>query len=136
MSEINAVVQNEVPATQVAAQAAKPAKAAKQAKPAKAKPQKLGDFRAMFGHSEKPASAVQGKPAKAAAQQSKAAKPAKAAAQQGKRNCSTVARALILEGKTNAEVWAVIKDEFKLSDNKKHYPAWYRSEQKRAGNLK
>jgi hypothetical protein len=45
--------------------------------------------------------------------------------------CSSVARGLIWEGYTNAEVWAVIKPMFNLSDDKKHYPAWYRSEQKK-----
>jgi hypothetical protein len=49
----------------------------------------------------------------------------------GKRTVSAVCRAMIVDGKTNAEIWAVIKEEFKLGDNKKHYPAWYRSEAKR-----
>lgn len=45
-------------------------------------------------------------------------------------NCSSVARRLIWQGWTNAEVWAVIQKQFNLSESKKHYPAWYRSEQK------
>lgn len=49
---------------------------------------------------------------------------------------STVSRELILAGKTNKEVWVIIKAKFKLEDNKKHYPAWYRSEMKRSGKLK
>jgi hypothetical protein len=49
---------------------------------------------------------------------------------------SSLSRKLILDGKTNKEVWAVIKAKFKLEDNKKHYPAWYRSEMKRSGKLK
>jgi hypothetical protein len=49
---------------------------------------------------------------------------------------SSLSRELILAGKTNKEVWAIIKSKFKLDDNKKHYPAWYRSEMKRSGKLK
>lgn len=49
---------------------------------------------------------------------------------------SSLSRELILAGKTNKEVWVIIKAKFKLEDNKKHYPAWYRSEMKRIGKLK
>lgn len=49
---------------------------------------------------------------------------------------SSLSRELILAGKTNKEVWTIIKAKFKLEDNKKHYPAWYRSEMKRSGKLK
>lgn len=48
---------------------------------------------------------------------------------------SSMARDLILAGKTNQEVWASIKEAFNLDDNKKHYPSWYRCELKRAGKL-
>lgn len=48
---------------------------------------------------------------------------------------SETARNLILEGKTNQEVWAVLKSEFGLDDSKKHYPTWYRCEMKRRGIL-
>lgn len=48
---------------------------------------------------------------------------------------SHVARELILAGKTNQEVWAILKDSFNLDDGKKHYPTWYRSELKRKGML-
>lgn len=48
---------------------------------------------------------------------------------------SSMARDLILAGKTNQEVWAVIKEAFNLDDSKKHYPSWYRCELKRAGKL-
>lgn len=48
---------------------------------------------------------------------------------------SQTARDLILAGKTNAEVWAVLQAQFKLDDGKKHYPTWYRSELKRKGLL-
>lgn len=45
--------------------------------------------------------------------------------------CSYVARAMITDGKTNAEVWAVIQPRFNLTDAQKHYPSWYRSAMKR-----
>lgn len=48
---------------------------------------------------------------------------------------SDVARTLILEGKTNKEVWAVIQAQFGLDDSKKSYPSWYRCELKRKGQL-
>lgn len=49
---------------------------------------------------------------------------------------SSVARQLILDGLDNKEVWDVLKKQFNLYDNKKHYPAWYRSELKRGGKIK
>ena len=48
---------------------------------------------------------------------------------------SSMARDLILAGKTNQEVWDVLKDAFNLDDSKKHYPTWYRCELKRKGLL-
>jgi len=48
---------------------------------------------------------------------------------------SATARALILAGKTNQEVWAELKQQFDLDDSKKHYPTWYRCEMKRKGQL-
>lgn len=54
----------------------------------------------------------------------------------GKESVSSVCQQLILAGKTNAEVWAVIKVQFKLSDDKKYYPNWNRSFLKRTGKLK
>jgi len=48
---------------------------------------------------------------------------------------SHMARELILAGKTNQEVWALIKEAFNLDDSKKHYPSWYRCELKRSGKL-
>ena len=76
-----------------------------------------------------------------------AAKPAKAksapkaekqpaAKREAARTVSTVARELIVAGKTNLEVWAVIQKEFDLDDSKKSYPAWYRSDCKRKGLIK
>lgn len=58
-------------------------------------------------------------------------KPAKAK----RGGISHVARELILAGKTNQEVWAILKESFNLDDGKKHYPTWYRSELKRKGML-
>lgn len=48
-------------------------------------------------------------------------------------SCSAVARELIQAGKSNAEVWAIIKEQFKLDDAKRHYPTWYRCQLKRLG---
>lgn len=48
---------------------------------------------------------------------------------------STV-RSLIEAGKTNAEIWPIIKKQFNLDDNKKWYPAWYRSDQARRAAAK
>lgn len=48
---------------------------------------------------------------------------------------SQTARDLILAGKTNQEVWEVLKEAFNLDDSKKHYPTWYRCELKRTGKL-
>lgn len=48
---------------------------------------------------------------------------------------SATARELILSGKTNQEVWEVLKQQFNLDDSKKHYPTWYRCEMKRTGLL-
>ncbi len=48
---------------------------------------------------------------------------------------SQLARDLILAGRTNQEVWAIIKDAFGLDDSKKHYPTWYRCEMRRKGLL-
>jgi hypothetical protein len=47
---------------------------------------------------------------------------------------SAVARELILAGKSNADVWAVLSTQFKLDDSKKHYPTWYRCELRRNGH--
>lgn len=46
---------------------------------------------------------------------------------------SDVARRLIREGKTNAEVWAIIQPQFSLNDKKRGYPAWYRCQLRRKG---
>jgi hypothetical protein len=44
-----------------------------------------------------------------------------------------VSRALIRAGKSNAEVWEVIKVQFNLDDKKKHYPGWYRGDMRKKG---
>lgn len=44
-------------------------------------------------------------------------------------------RRLIKAGRTNAEIWAEVQPRFGLADNKRHYPAWYRSELRRRGEL-
>jgi hypothetical protein len=46
-----------------------------------------------------------------------------------------MAEELLLAGKTNAETWAALKERFKLGDDKKHYPSWYRSRLRRQGRL-
>jgi len=49
--------------------------------------------------------------------------------------CASVAKELILAGKTNKEVWEVISKQFKLDSTKKHYPTWYRCQLKRQKKL-
>lgn len=68
---------------------------------------------------------------------SAAAKPAKKTAEPKvkKTGISATARALILDGKSNQEVWEALKQQFNLDDSKKHYPTWYRCEMKRTGLL-
>lgn len=51
----------------------------------------------------------------------------------GKPTCASTAREMIRSGMNNKEIWAQIKVLFNLDDNKKHYPAWYRCEMRRAG---
>jgi hypothetical protein len=72
----------------------------------------------------------------------KAATPKVKAAKAGRRaadpvvktaTISTVARDMILDGKTDQEVWAALVEQFNLDDSKKHYPTWYRCEMKRKG---
>lgn len=67
----------------------------------------------------------------------KAEKPAKAPKQpkELKITVSARARELIREGNSNEQVWVVLQAEFKLDDNKKHYPGWYRAAMTRAGQL-
>jgi len=46
-----------------------------------------------------------------------------------KRRCvTTVAKLLILEGFSNAVVFTMLDDEFKIGEAKKSYPSWYRND--------
>lgn len=49
------------------------------------------------------------------------------------RGISGRCRELILSGKSNDEVWSIIKKEFDLSDDKKYYPHWNRTNMKKKG---
>jgi hypothetical protein len=62
-----------------------------------------------------------------------AAKPATAPA--GKPTMSSVARDMILAGKTNEEVTAALKAKFGLPEKHKHYASWYRADLVRKGAL-
>lgn len=48
---------------------------------------------------------------------------------------STTIRGLILKGLDNAAIWAQVQPTFNLDDKKRHYPAWYRAQMRRAGTL-
>lgn len=52
-----------------------------------------------------------------------------------KESISSVMRQLIIDGKTNQEVWDACKTRFALDDKKRGYPAWYRTELKNKGQL-
>jgi hypothetical protein len=52
-----------------------------------------------------------------------------------KENCTAMACRLILEGKTNAEVWDQLKKSFNLDDKKRGYPAWYRRKLRLDGKI-
>lgn len=58
-----------------------------------------------------------------------------APAKPAREGISATARALIADGKTNAEVWEVLQEQFNLDRSKRHYPTWYRCEMKRTGLL-
>jgi hypothetical protein len=95
------------------------------------------------GRAKKPAKTPKAKKAKLAPK----AKPIKPAAKipsgpgrlknSGDRKPSLAARAreLILAGKDNDAVFVVLQREFGISEQKKHYPSWYRSQLKRQGLL-
>lgn len=63
----------------------------------------------------------------------KKAKP-QAAKSKGKTQLQ-VATDLILEGKSNQEIWEVIQPMFNLDEKKRHYPSWYRCHLRRIGVL-
>lgn len=66
---------------------------------------------------------------------SKAKKETKAEApkteKEARRTVSSAAREHILAGHDNKKVFELLQSEFKLDDDKKSYPGWYRSEMKR-----
>lgn len=57
-------------------------------------------------------------------------------ATKAKATISSTARKMILEGKDNTTVLKALKRLYKIDDSKKHYPAWYRAELVRTGQLK
>lgn len=61
---------------------------------------------------------------------------AKAEPKEPRRTVSSAAREHILAGHDNKKVFELLQSEFKLDDDKKSYPGWYRSEMKRKGLLK
>jgi hypothetical protein len=86
---------------------------------------------------------IRGRPEQVAAPAQPAA-PAKGAdtkAKTGRKpSVASVARGLILAGKTNEEVFGALHKQFELPEEKKHYPAWYRAqlvrEEKKANGAK
>lgn len=52
-----------------------------------------------------------------------------------RQSISQLAEELLLAGRTNPEVWAELKAKFRLGDDKKHYPSWFRSRLRRQGRL-
>jgi len=48
---------------------------------------------------------------------------------------SATIRGLILKGLDNAAIWAQVQPAFNLDDKKRHYPAWYRAQMRRDGQL-
>ena len=66
----------------------------------------------------------------------KAEKPAKTEKAEGKVSVSATIRTLILEGKSNQEIWDSMGPDGSalIGDNHKHYPSWYRCELRRKGH--
>jgi len=81
---------------------------------------------------EEPVKAEEPKAAEPEAKVEKPAKKAKAPkAKEPKAERVTVAstiRALVDQGKSNVEIWAVIQPQFGLDDDKRWYPGWYRND--------
>lgn len=90
-----------------------------------------GQFACHIARAEMHLESLKNKPAKTKATKA----PASTEAKPKRTGISATARALILAGKTNQEVWDVLKSSFNLDDSKKHYPTWYRCEMKRKGLL-
>lgn len=74
---------------------------------------------------------LRGASAKAPVKKTKAAKPAT----EKKVTCASRAKELILQGKSNKEVFAILQPEFNLPDKHSWYPGWYRHDLRRAGKL-
>lgn len=81
-----------------------------------------------------PKSKAQRAPAAKKAPKAKPTPKAKGQTWQEKDTMSNVARRLILEGKTNAEVWEIIQPRYNLDEKKKYYPGWWRFELRRKGH--
>ena len=62
-------------------------------------------------------------------------KVAKLVSKVKRQTISSLTEELIIAGKQNHEVWSAIKERFKLGDDKKHYPSWFRSRLRRQGKL-
>jgi hypothetical protein len=86
-----------------------------------------------------PTQPVKSAPPAKVADQVKAVAP-KAKEKAGRKpTVASVAKELILAGKTNEQAFAALAKQFGLTDEKKHYPGWYRSalvreEKKRNGS--
>ena len=54
---------------------------------------------------------------------------------EAKSTIASVTRAMILDGKPNAEIWEVISKKFNLNETKRSYPSWFRCECRRKGQI-
>lgn len=52
-----------------------------------------------------------------------------------RRTIAQTVRALVGQGKSNADIWAELQRRFGLGEDKKWYPAWYRASMKRKSKL-
>lgn len=79
---------------------------------------------------EEPAKAEEPKAVEPEAKVEKPAKKAKAPKEPkaGRVTVASTIRALVDQGKTNVEIWAIIQSQFSLSDDKRWYPSWYRNQ--------
>jgi len=68
----------------------------------------------------------------------KTTKPAKQDKPKTERKASVsgTCQRMILDGASNADIWAVIKVQFNLDDAKKYYPTWNRAMMVRKGLIK
>jgi len=55
---------------------------------------------------------------------------------EGQPSVASTIRDLIKAGKSNEQIWAIVKPKFTLDDAKKNYPAWYRSQLNRTKKAK